>query len=318
MTKTCRRQGQLVYLGVVVALAVSLVTPAAAITWGEPDDGGHPNVGAMVVELPDIGWVQACSGTLISPHVFLTAGHCTDFAEALVTPEGRHVRVNFAEYALDFSDTDTWRAVEAVITHPQYGGPRSDPHDVGILILDLEAEPLDIEPAQLPPLGLLDDLKKNKQLRQGANGTDFAVVGYGAGLDWPPPETIVSDNPERQVAESGYRSLLPAWLQMSQNQATGDGGTGYGDSGGPAFWIDPENGDEILVGITSWGDPQLVSTAFDYRTDIPQTLDFVDAVLEDLAAGWLAPESGDTEGQGGKPEEGSAASDQDAPASKQK
>ncbi len=67
---------------------------------------------------------------------------------------------------------------------------------------------------------------------------------------------------------------------MSQNQATGDGGTCFGDSGGPAFWT--EDGDEILVGITSWGDAQCVASGLNYRVDISDTLSFIDAVVADL------------------------------------
>jgi secreted trypsin-like serine protease len=71
---------------------------------------------------------------------------------------------------------------------------------------------------------------------------------------------------------------------MSQNLATDDGGTSYGDSGGPAFWTNPE-GEDILVAITSWGDVPCVATGIDYRVDIPQTLDFISFVTE-----WLAPD----------------------------
>lgn len=35
----------------------------------------------------------------------------------------------------------------------------------------------------------------------------------------------------------------------------------------------------ILVGITSWGDAMCVVTGFDYRVDIPDTLDFIDDVI---------------------------------------
>ncbi|MFN2289771.1 MAG: trypsin-like serine protease, partial [Anaerolineae bacterium] len=76
--------------------------------------------------------------------------------------------------------------------------------------------------------------------------------------------------------------LLKAWLRMSQNQATGDGGTCYGDSGGPAFWTDPDTGTEVLVGVTSWGDAPCVSSAFNYRVDIPETLDFIADVIAGL------------------------------------
>ncbi len=83
---------------------------------------------------------------------------------------------------------------------------------------------------------------------------------------------------------SEYRALLKAWLRMSQNQAAGDGGTCFGDSGGPAFWRDPDDpeAEEILVGITSWGDAPCVASGFNYRVDIPETLSFIDDVIRGL------------------------------------
>jgi len=279
--------GRILCLGVVLALLAIIVTPAAAITWGEPDGNRHPNVGAMLAyDSINEQWYQVCSGTLINPYVFLTAGHCTVYGETLGTPGDTNVRVNFAEDALDFSDSSTYRDVEYVITHPGFNFPQhADPHDVGVLVLK---EPVnDRTPATLAELGLLDDLKKGKKLRQGSQEQDFVVVGYGGTLHWPPPSMVYES--KRQCAESEYQALLPAWLRMSQNQATGDGGTGPGDSGGPAFWIDPETNQEILVGITSWGDVPCVSTGFNYRTDIPQTQDFLSLVVQPLVDRWLAP-----------------------------
>lgn len=257
-------------VGLLLVLTVGVV-PALAITWGEPDTE-HTNVGAMVVDYPGYGPYQVCSGTLIHPRVFLTAGHCTEGWE------GTGVEtfwVNFDQYALN---EKTLLDVEAVITHPDYNwGPTSDPHDVGVLIL---AEPVtDIEPATLPEEGFLDELRKEGKLRQGSNGAKFTLVGYGGTLDWPPPDIYYED--QRQFAVSEYQTLLKAWLRMSQNQATGDGGTCFGDSGGPAFWTEPD-GSEIIVGITSWGDAQCVASAFNYRVDIPETLDFIESVIADL------------------------------------
>jgi hypothetical protein len=173
----------------------------------------------------------------------------------------------------------TLLVVEQVITHPDYNwGPTSDPHDVGALVL---AEPVtNMAPAELPYEGFLDDLRKAGKLRSGKEEADFTLVGYGGTLDWPPPEITYDDY--RQFAESEYQALLKAWLRMSQNHATGDGGTCYGDSGGPAFWTDPETGVETLVGITSWGDVPCVASAFNYRVDIPATLDFIEQVIADL------------------------------------
>ena len=258
----------------VMLIIVVTAAPVAAITWGWPDTE-HTNVGAMVVDWPGYGQFQVCSGTLIHPRVFLTAGHCTEGWE------GTGVEtfwVNFDQYALN---VDTLLDVEQVITHPDYyWGPTNNPHDVGVLIL---AEPVvDIEPATLPVEGFLDGLKEEGLLGRGQDKAKFTVVGYGGTLEWPPPDITYEDT--RQYAVSEYRALLKAWLRMSQQQVTGDGGTCGGDSGGPAFWTQGD-GSEILVGITSWGDPYCISTGFNYRVDIPETLAFIDEVIDSLNNG---------------------------------
>jgi secreted trypsin-like serine protease len=252
----------------VLVVSLSLVSVASAITWGEPDTE-HTNVGAMMMVLPGWGNTPVCSGTLIHPRVFLTAGHCTDGVDP------GEVWVNFNQ---DGTNLEGILDVAEVITHPDYRwGPTSNPHDVGVLIL---AEPvMDIEPANLPDEGFLDQMRKEGKLNQGKNKAKFTLVGYGATLDWPPPEITYED--QRQFSVSEYRALLKAWLRISQNQATGDGGTCYGDSGGPAFWTEPD-GTEILVGITSWGDAPCVAAGFNYRVDIPDTLDFINEVVANL------------------------------------
>ncbi len=253
-----------------VLLLAVLVTPAAAITWGEPDTT-HTNVGAMVADYPDYGPWQVCSGTLIHPRVFLTAGHCT------ADWEGTGVEtfwVNFDSYALNEA---TLLDVEQVITHPEYGWGQVDPHDIGLLVL---AEPVvGIQPAALPYAGFLDDLKKEGLLRSGPQGAPLTVVGYGGTLAWPPPEISYDDY--RQVAYSEYTSLTKPWVHMSQNLLAGNGGTCFGDSGGPAFYTQPD-GVEVLVGVTSWGDAQCVATSFNYRVDIPGSLEFIESVIAGL------------------------------------
>ena len=54
-----------------LAAALVVVSTAAAITGGGVDGNAHPYVGALVAD----GSVQ-CSGVLVAPRVFATAGHC--------------------------------------------------------------------------------------------------------------------------------------------------------------------------------------------------------------------------------------------------
>jgi secreted trypsin-like serine protease len=193
--------------------------------------------------------------------------------------------VNFEQNALN-EGTELY--VLEVITHPNYDdfSDPSNPYDVGVLIL---AEPVtDITPAQLPTEGYLDELKNDGLLRVRQDGAQFTVVGYGGTVaGWPPPDIQYYDL--RQFAESEYVALVPAQLHLSQHMSTNsqwysdddEGGTCFGDSGGPVFWTE-EDGTETLVGITSWGDAQCVATGFYYRVDIQETLGFIEGVINDL------------------------------------
>ena len=85
-------------LGVLATLLLT-AAPATAITYGQLDDGEHPYVGFMIFFDPTTpGWFS-CSGTLLSPTVFLTAGHCTfnigNDGEHVGTSGGNDVWVTF-------------------------------------------------------------------------------------------------------------------------------------------------------------------------------------------------------------------------------
>src|SRR3954454_15489256 len=124
-----------VFAAFVLAALIS-AAPAAAITNGVADGGGHPNVGGLVspTQYSDGTWIY-CSGTLISPTVFLTAAHCA---------EGDRVKVTFdSDYvAGDKVYSGTFHA------DPAYPGPTSDAHDIAVVVLDKAVK--GVAPARLP------------------------------------------------------------------------------------------------------------------------------------------------------------------------
>jgi hypothetical protein len=67
----------------------------------------------------------------------------------------------------------------------------------------------------------------------------------------------------RMVATGTLYTTNKAWLRNSMNPTLGDGGTCYGDSGGPNFLGDTD----IIAAITITGDAACRSTNVDYRLD---------------------------------------------------
>ena len=63
-------------LGSIVAVTLLAVGPASAVTDGELDGDDHPGVGLLIFDVDGIPAFR-CTGTLLSPTVMLTAGHCT-------------------------------------------------------------------------------------------------------------------------------------------------------------------------------------------------------------------------------------------------
>jgi hypothetical protein len=254
-------------LAILVLILAMTSQPAIAITGGELDGEGHPNVGLMVADIDgEPAW--RCTGTLIAPRVFLTAGHCVgDGATA--------ARVWFETDLTDNPDYPAGgpSAIEGTpLPHPMYLWGGDDPHDVGLVILN---EPvLNIEPAKLPSPDLLSQLKKERILEGGyEDGVFFTSVGYGGILiSWPPPE--LAYDRIRRVSQSEYVSLTKVHLHLSQKAVFDEGGSCFGDSGGPVFWEAPD-GNEIIVAVTSSGDGQCVATGLNYRVDIPDMLQWV-------------------------------------------
>jgi hypothetical protein len=73
----------------------------------------------------------------------------------------------------------------------------------------------------------------------------------------------------RYVAVGSLNSVPgnDSWLRISQNASTGNGGTCYGDSGGPNFLGAGSSETRIVAATTITGDTPCRSTNVDYRLD---------------------------------------------------
>jgi len=65
-------------LAIVLGIFATMVGPAAAVTGNFVEDFEHPFVGLVVFYDENGVFSHRCSGALLTPTVFLTAGHCTD------------------------------------------------------------------------------------------------------------------------------------------------------------------------------------------------------------------------------------------------
>src|SRR5262245_38300780 len=121
----------LIALAVALGILIISYVPTLAITFGNLDGNKHPNVGALIAEVEEAGQKDIlCSGTLISPTVFLTASHCTAFLESLgIDPHD--VWVTF-DPTFDKDTATLYRGTYH--TNPEYGHDQADPHDIAVIV----------------------------------------------------------------------------------------------------------------------------------------------------------------------------------------
>jgi hypothetical protein len=243
-----------------MALAMLLASGVAgAIINGQPDRNAHPYVGMVYND------ESSCSGTLISPTVFLTAGHCTEIFEQ----GDSQVWVTFESRA-DFDPDDAFTGEP--YTHPVYN-PEDGAFapDVGVVVLD---QPVTMGAyGQLPRVGIVEGFETGQTLTLVGYGRRDFEVGGG-----PPRPTGIAIRYKANVKYTGTRGLgnfagKDVYLKY-KGASAGEGGEGgcFGDSGGPHFLP----GTKIIVATESFG-PSLVCAGAGYaqRIDLRVVLSWV-------------------------------------------
>jgi secreted trypsin-like serine protease len=247
-----------------------LVTPS--ITHGQLDGEGHPFVGLMIAKVDGVP-MWRCSGTLLSPTLFLTAGHCTYGATS--------VEIWFAaDIESDLPDPDagydgngypwTGEVSGTPYTHPDYVDAAFFLADVGVVVL---AKPV-FTPTygQLPAENRLETLAT----RRGKQDTTFTAVGYGLQRINPKfreaERVRMFSTPKLNQINTGLTGTFS--LLLSNNASTG--GTCFGDSGGPNFLGSGNSRSNVIAGVTSFGlNGNCAGTGGVFRMDRAVVLDWI-------------------------------------------
>jgi hypothetical protein len=294
-----------------VALAAPAL-PASAIVGGEPDAGEHPYVGQLLFYVPTAvdprfdepgGWFN-CTGTLIDADTVVTAGHCTyDVGLEGVAPEdplfgGTDVWFSvseepdysilppsstfvpdrnperYAAWSAALDASDDWAEAASTFTHPEYVDSAFLLHDLGVVEL---SEPIVLdEYGTLPEEGYLDQYAG--RAKQQAL---FESVGYG--LEDSGPKFSAGGDTRKKADRRlvsfkgayGYRDI--AVMFSHARGGSTNGGTCFGDSGGPTFDISSAGIDEqnVIVAVTSFGMNYNCNASGSYRIDQAEDLAFL-------------------------------------------
>lgn len=198
-------------------------------------DTTHVNAGALVRRSPSGVVARFCSGILVSPTVFLTAGHCTESAAAYAA-SGFAVGVSFDLTIGNASPVITGTPHTNPAYNPAAYNLNNDTQDLGVLVLDTPVT--DRAPQALPSANVL-------VANRPAPGSAITAVGYGVDPNGASGGNVTYVNSKtRQSGTLSFRALT-AYVTAEQ---IGANGVCFGDSGGPDFM--QIGGQEQLVAIS--------------------------------------------------------------------
>lgn len=292
----------LIAIGAVLLSSAS----ASAITTGQPDRREHPYVGELLFfdadyidsRFDDPGGWFSCSATMLTPKVIVTAGHCTygvGFKGRSTTTGGgdgsggsdiwfdNSETAHFdgfpasSDYARDenqeryedrvafLNASRSWHRGTSY-PHPQFADAAFYVHDAGVVVLNKRLAVGMY--GEIPTLDYLDRY-------QGDPHHLFEVVGYGLTKSGPFTEEGGDVRLKGDVKINSLNSSPPdTYVLLSNNSGQPhEGGTCFGDSGGPTF---DNTNSNLVVAVTSFGFSSTCSgVGGAYRLDQPDDLAFL-------------------------------------------
>lgn len=267
-------------LALVAALLVSFAGSAGAITGNYTDDFVHDNVGLLVFyETPDPvtgdPFSHRCSGTLISPTVMVTAGHCTAGVDTGRVYFQQSAAPNYDPAAFNGwgGDPTTGYPYQNGVTFSRadnYGFLLGFPEtgDLGVVVLDQPVTPANGF-GILPTAGAVDRYIEAADKKQQAR---FTVSGYGLSDQDPRPVSFRERLMATSYAVNNEAPITEFNLKTTANPSHGKGGTCNGDSGGPVFFY----GTNVIAAVTSFGmNGQCKGLDFSYRLDRQHLLNWI-------------------------------------------
>jgi len=221
--------------------------------------------------------IHQCSGTLLTPNIVVTAGHCVEYPAMRIIDVGR-----FDWY--DDDNVEPYR-IEQIYIHPEFNG-NFFINDIALIKLNRDVIGID-KFAQLVQIQHDDDNDNyNLIVNDG-----ISIIGWGLTSDNGEPSKNLLQADVNVISNIECQKTYGKFILDAMFCAYADGKDAcQGDSGGPAFKI--INNEIYQIGIISWGESCGVNPGVYTNLESPIIMNFINKYMCDI----LSPQSCNTNG----------------------